>query len=111
MAACRRWKWFYISKRRSTETYSPKEIGFRSARNVMNSNVTFISRFEPGHQDMIAFGTLQQAILKVCELGWKKVSGPVKDLSKIAKAAFEIRGLLTAVVCSRKNHSSIINIK
>jgi selenocysteine lyase/cysteine desulfurase len=39
------------------------------------------------------------------------VSAPVKDLSKIAKAAFEIRGLLTPVVCSRKNHSSIFNIK
>jgi hypothetical protein len=37
----------------------PKEIGFRSARNVMNSNVTFISRFELRHRDMIAFSSLQ----------------------------------------------------
>ena len=42
---------------------------------------------------------------------WKKVSAAVKELSKTAKAAFEIRGLLTPVVCSRKNHSSIFNIK
>ncbi|AUC78461.1 hypothetical protein CW736_03175 [Nonlabens sp. MB-3u-79] len=77
----------------------------------MNFNVSFISRFELRHQDMIAFSSLQQAILKVCELGWKKVSATVKELSKTAKAAFEIRGLLTPVVCSRKNHSSIFNIK
>jgi selenocysteine lyase/cysteine desulfurase len=77
----------------------------------MNSNGSFISRFEPGYQDMIAFGSFQQAILKVCELCLRKLSSPVKELSKTAKAAFEIRGLLTAVVCSRKNHSSIFNIK
>jgi selenocysteine lyase/cysteine desulfurase len=117
LASCYKWlhagdgNGFICVKEEVQKHIFPKEIGFRSARNVMNSNVTFISRFEPGHQDMIAFGSLQQAILKVHELGWKKVSDPVKELSKTAKAAFEIRGLLTPVVCSRKNHSSIFNIK
>jgi hypothetical protein len=45
----------------------------------------------------LVFGSLQQAFLKVPKLGWDKVSAPVKDLSKIAKAAFEKRNLLSSI--------------
>jgi selenocysteine lyase/cysteine desulfurase len=117
LASCYKWlhagdgNGFICVKKEVQEHIFPKEIGFRSSRNVLNSKVTFISRFEPGHQDMIAFGSLQHAILKIHEMGWKKVADPVKELSKIAKTAFEKRKLLCPVVCSRKNHSSIFNIK
>ncbi|MEN8816917.1 MAG: aminotransferase class V-fold PLP-dependent enzyme [Nonlabens sp.] len=117
LASCYKWlhagdgNGFICVKEHVQERIFPKSIGYRSARNVMNSNVTFISRFEPGHQDMIAFGTLQQAILKIHEMGWKKVSDPVKKLAQKAKVEFEKRNLLSSVVVSRKEHSSIFNIK
>jgi selenocysteine lyase/cysteine desulfurase len=117
LASCYKWlhagdgNGFICIKKEVQRHIFHKETGVRSSRKVLNSKVTFISRFEPGHQDMIAFGSLQQAILKIHEMGWKKVADPVKSLSKIAKTAFEKRKLLSPVVCSRKNHSSIFNIK
>lgn len=117
LASCYKWlhagdgNGFICVKENVQEYIFPKSIGYRSARNVMNSNVTFISRFEPGHQDMIAFGTLQKAILKIQEMGWQKVSEPVKKLAQKAKIEFDKRNLLSEVVVSRKEHSSIFNIK
>ena len=117
LASCYKWlhagdgNGFICVKENVQEYIFPKSIGYRSARNVMNANVTFISRFEPGHQDMIAFGTLQQAIIKIQEMGWEQVSNSVKKLAQKARMEFEKRNLLAAVVTSRKEHSSIFNIK
>lgn len=117
IASCYKWlhagdgNGFICAKKEAQEYIFSRPTGYRSTGNFNDVDVTFISRFEPGHQDMIAFGSLRFSILKVQELGWKNIAYPVKKLSSLAKAAFEKRGLLSTVVISRKNHSSIFNIK
>ena len=117
IASCYKWlqagggNGFICVKEEVQKHIFAKEIGVGSAQNALVSNEVFMSRFEPGHQDIIAFGSLQQAILKVHEMGWGKIATPIKELAAMARAAFEKRNLLSPVVCSRKQHSSIFNIK
>lgn len=117
IASCYKWlhagdgNGFLCMKEEVQETIFPIEKLDGNANSGIKSNVNFISAFEPGHQDMMAFGTLQQAIIKAHELGWETISEPVKELALKAKLAFQERGLLSTVVCARKNHSSIFNIK
>jgi selenocysteine lyase/cysteine desulfurase len=117
IASCYKWlhagdgNGFICIKEEVQEQIFSKAAERKKAPNSINSNGTFISRFEPGHQDMIAFGTLQQAIIKIQEMGWKQVETPVKELSKTVKAAFEKRQLLSPIVVARKQHSPIFNIK
>ncbi|WP_298950742.1 aminotransferase class V-fold PLP-dependent enzyme [uncultured Nonlabens sp.] len=117
IASCYKWlhagdgNGFICMKEEVQEVIFPIKNLHGNANSGIKSNVNFISTFEPGHQDMMAFGTLQQAIIKVHELGWKTMSEPVKKLALKAKLAFQERELLSTVVCARKNHSSIFNIK
>lgn len=117
IASCYKWlhagdgNGFICIKEEVQEHIFSKDRGHKSVPNSINSNATFNSRFEPGHQDMLAFGSLQQAIIKIHEMGWKQVETPVKALSKTAKWAFEKRQLLSPTVVARKQHSPIFNIK
>jgi selenocysteine lyase/cysteine desulfurase len=67
--------------------------------------------FEPGHQDTLAFGTLNQALLYQERLGKQLIENQIKSLSVYAKSAFGSRGLLEDAVVLRKGHSSIFNLK
>jgi selenocysteine lyase/cysteine desulfurase len=117
IASCYKWlhagdgNGFICAKKEAQEYIFSGLSGYRSTGKFKDVDVTFISHFEPGHQDMIAFGSLRFAILKAQELGWENIADPVKRLSSLAKAAFEKRKLLSPVIVSRKNHSSIFNIK
>ena len=66
--------------------------------------------FEPGHQDTLAFGSLNQSVLYLENAGLNMIESQIKQLSDKAKAAFTVRGLLTEAVTQRKEHSSIFNL-
>jgi len=87
-----------------------KHASFRSAQNSVNGEISFISRFEPGHQDMLAFGTLQEAILQAQDLGWDFIENATQAITSKAKKAFEERNLLAPAVVKRAAHSAIFNI-
>jgi selenocysteine lyase/cysteine desulfurase len=72
---------------------------------------TMITRFEPGHQDMTAFGSLQFAIEAATTIGIKNIEIAQKELSQLARSEFHKRGLLSKVVMGRADHSAIFNIK
>ena len=93
------------------EHIKPQTIGFRSTRNVMVAEPTFISRFEPGHQDMLAFGSLQFAMDKAADTGLQTIKELTENLALPARKALTSRGLLDDAVVKRNVHSSIFNIK
>jgi selenocysteine lyase/cysteine desulfurase len=66
--------------------------------------------FEPGHQDTLAFGSLQQSIFYFNEIGMDFIKDKISILSKEAKSAFIARGLLDDVMAKRENHTSIFNL-
>jgi len=66
--------------------------------------------FEPGHQDTLTFGTLQQALLLLERTGINTIETNIRILSAKAKTAFATRGLLADKVVKRDQHSSIFNL-
>lgn len=66
--------------------------------------------FEPGHQDTLTFGSLQQGILLLNKVGIHKIEAHIRSLSTKAKLAFAEKGLLADKVIKRAEHSSIFNL-
>jgi len=66
--------------------------------------------FEPGHQDTLVYGTLQQSVNLLTKIGVQTIEKTICDLSIQAKEAFAARGLLAEKVLKRKQHSSIFNL-
>lgn len=91
----------------------PQTIGFNSAE-TFESGITetsFMKHFEPGHQDTLNFGSLEQSILFVEALGKEKLYENIRNLSSKAKLRFTEMGLLRNDTLLRENHSSIFNLK
>ena len=66
--------------------------------------------FEPGHQDTLAFGSLEQSILFMEKIGMTAIEHQISKLSGLAKTAFIQRGLLDENTAKRSEHSSIFNL-
>ena len=67
--------------------------------------------FEPGHLDTLNFGTLQQSMLYLNDLGFDYIEKRIKAITEAAKNAFTERGLLSPDVVNRAQHSAIFNIR
>jgi selenocysteine lyase/cysteine desulfurase len=91
----------------------PKTIGFNSADAVFSKReeVSFIKRFEPGHQDTLNYGSLEQSIYFLNNYGMDVISERINILSNKAKSEFTALGLLENEVVNRGEHSNIFNIK
>ncbi|MDR6301976.1 aminotransferase class V-fold PLP-dependent enzyme [Mesonia maritima] len=90
----------------------PKTKGFGSnIGKYKQEENAFIGKFEPGHLDTSAIGSILSAIDLIESLGISTIEEQLKKLSELAKNAFAELNLLSNVVKSRKNHSTIFNIK
>lgn len=83
--------------------------GFVLLKDEMNHDLLPLS-FEPGHQDTLALGSLNQSILLLEEFGMEMIEQRIASLALRAKEAFTARGLLEHLIPGRK-HSSIFNLK
>jgi len=66
--------------------------------------------FEPGHQDTLTYGSLQQSVSLLNQLGFDYIETRITEVSEKAKACFAERGLLSRTVLQRKTHSSIFKL-
>ncbi len=116
LASCYKWlnagdgNAFICVKDEVKEVIKPSRIGYRSTRNIMDVIPEFIDRFEPGHQDMTAFGSLKFAMETVEEIGFDHIQKELNHWSKLVKSEFTKRGLLNENVVQREKHSTIFNI-
>jgi selenocysteine lyase/cysteine desulfurase len=116
LASCYKWlhagdgHGFIAVKPMADKIISARHRRFRSAQNITQDKLSFISRFELGHQDMLAFGTLQEAILQAQDLGWDFIENTTQAIATKAKEAFSVRNLLAPAVVNRTLHSTIFNI-
>lgn len=92
---------------------APSTIGFNSADAVFSNRdqIRFMSRFEPGHQDTLAMGSIEQSICFMEKLGVERIEARIEKLGNKAKDCFAALGLLEDAVVKRSKHSSIFNIK
>ncbi len=104
---------FIVIRKSAREKISPKTIGFNSASSFESeaADTTFMKHFEPGHQDTLNYGSLEQSILFVESLGEEKLYENIKTLSANAKMRFSEMGLLKNDTLLRQDHSSIFNLK
>ncbi len=104
---------FMLMKEEVQQEIFPNTIGFNSAENFSSlpKDTTFIKHFEPGHQDALSFGSLNEAIKNLEEVGIEAISEKNQSLSKIAIDGLASLGLLNEIMLQRKQHSSIINFK
>lgn len=104
---------FIMIKEATRERIFPKTIGFNSAERFesLATDTVFMKHFEPGHQDTLNYGSLEQAILFQQDQGLEGLYKRIKILSTKAKERFSEMGLLQNNTLNRKNHSSIFNLK
>ncbi len=104
---------FILVKEAARERIFPKTIGFNSAERFesLSTDTSFMKHFEPGHQDTLNYGSLEQAILFQKNQGVEMLYDRIKSLSAKAKEQFAEMGLLRDDVLLRKQHNSIFNLK
>lgn len=104
---------FLMVKDTAKEYIFPKTVGFNSTdyMNNLEINPSFITHFEPGHQDTLCYGSLGFSLDFLKNIGMDEIENQTKTLSKKAKEAFSELGFLEDAVANRKNHSTIFNLK
>ncbi|WP_310991314.1 aminotransferase class V-fold PLP-dependent enzyme [Aequorivita marina] len=104
---------FIMVKEAARERIFPKTIGFNSAASFesLSADTKFMKHFEPGHQDTLNYGSLEQAIVFQQSLGLGKLYKQIESLSALAKERFAEKGLLQQDTLLRDKHSSIFNLK
>lgn len=104
---------FIMVKEAARQRIFPKTIGFNSAERFesLATDTAFMKHFEPGHQDTLNYGSLEQAILFQKNQGVERLYKRIKSLSAKAKECFAEMGLLQDDTLHRKQHSSIYNLK
>ena len=104
---------FFLFKDRIKELANVKVIGFNAANADPKNRdkIRFAKKFEPGHLDTLNFGTLKHSLGLLTAMGKDRIASRLKSLSIKAKKEFSAVGLLEDVVISRKEHSTIFNVK
>jgi selenocysteine lyase/cysteine desulfurase len=116
-ASCYKWlhagngNAFVCFKEEVVEQVRPKFTAYTPGQDFTNQLGTFMGHFEPGHQDVLAFGSLKKAIEIVQSYGLRRIEKEIAVISLEAKEEFSQRNLLDKDVVARNNHSSIFNLK
>jgi selenocysteine lyase/cysteine desulfurase len=118
IASCYKWllagygNAIILVKENAQKIISPKAIGFNSSDAVYSrrDDITFVKRFEPGHQDTLNYGSLKKSLEMLEKIGMNVIEGKIKLLATEAKKRFEELDLLNDAVVKREQHSSIFNI-
>ena len=66
--------------------------------------------FEPGHQDTLNFGSLNQSLKYINSIGLKVISEMAQQISEQARVALYERGLLSDALYSRQTQSTILSL-
>ena len=104
---------FIFIKEAAKQKIHPQTLGFNSALRFESKpeETLFVRYFEPGHQDTLNYGSLENAMNFVEVLGRDTLYRHLSNLSKKAKQEFAETGLLLPSTLNRKEHSSIFNVK
>ena len=92
--------------------FSLKTVGFNSADAMYNirDTISFIKRFEPGHQDTLNFGSLEQSIKMLEEIGMDVIEQNFFHSLK-AKIGFTELDLLEEAVVNQQGAFNNIQFK
>src|SRR5690606_34517970 len=76
--------------------FSCRTVGFNAAKGNLEGKdgISFTKRFEPGHLDSLAFGSLNYSLQFLSGIGMDVIAAHIKDLAQKARAGFGDLGLL-----------------
>lgn len=103
---------FLMIKESVRKRIFPKTIGFNSAERFESAatDTAYMKHFEPGHQDTLNYGSLEQSILFLESVGKERAYKHIKHLAEKAKSRFSDLNLLNNNTSLRMEHSSIFNL-
>ncbi|HLT50385.1 MAG TPA: aminotransferase class V-fold PLP-dependent enzyme [Arenibacter sp.] len=92
--------------------FNCRTVGFNAAKGNLEGkdNISFTKRFEPGHLDSLAFGSLNHSLQFLSGIGMDVIAAHIKDLAQKARAGFGDLGLLEDHVMERGDYGPIFNI-
>lgn len=104
---------FFMIKEDTQKRIIPDTIGFNSADAIYSKrdDISFIKLYEPGHQDTLNYGSLEQSLLMLEGIGMGFIEEKLNSLAVLAKIQFAELDLLDEAVVNRNEHSTIFNIK
>ncbi|MFD2564190.1 aminotransferase class V-fold PLP-dependent enzyme [Aquimarina rubra] len=117
---CSGYKWllggygngFMLFKENVLDQITPDTYKKAASNTDYDSSYTNLrARYECGHLDTFNFGSLQYSLQYISKIGLSVIEEQINELSIYAKTELTNLNLLENDVISRKNHSSIFNIK
>ena len=103
---------FFIFKDEVKKKIFEKSFEFDSHEEDFLKNKNHLTNhFEPGHHDMLNFGSLKFSIEYLTKIGIDKIESHLTELSVYAKQKFTDLGLLDDSTIKRKQHSTIFSLK
>jgi len=78
---------------------------------MWSSKTILHTYFEPGHQDTLSHGTLQQSLHFLTEQGLSRVQQQLQETTSYAYEKFQEHNLLLPIAAQRATQSSLINVQ
>lgn len=100
-----------ISERMSSLLYKDAHDKQRPVEAMWEHKSILDIYFEPGHQDTLSYGTLQQSVLFLQEIGLNNVKAYLDDLVNYAYRIFADRNWLLPFIEQRERRSGLINLQ
>lgn len=102
---------FFLFSDRAMERFDVPATGFNASGHDLNAgdNIPLPRRLEPGHLDLLSFGSLNRSLELLEELGFEAIDQHNRRMSERVCAALRDSGLASPVL-DRPRHSTIFNI-
>lgn len=104
---------FFLIKPQARQHFKLKTIGYNSADANFDKkhDIEFVGYLEPGHQDALNYGSLEQSILLMEQWGIQTIQSHLEQLSKEAASALKQKAVWAGPASQRGNPSTIFNIQ
>jgi len=103
---------FFMVKPAARQRFDLKTMGYNSADADFDKkhDIEFVGYMEPGHQDALNYGSIEQSILLFEDWGREKIHQHLAKLSTEAAKALMQKGVWTGPASQRNRPSTIFNI-
>ena len=104
---------FFALSALAEQKLRPSTLGYNSADRTQGSRVgiPLAARLEPGHQDTLSLGSMEQSLLWTEQHGWEAAFAHLESLREQAKAAFIDRGWVAEYAANRPLSSNIFSLR
>lgn len=100
----------FLSDPLKDQLYNPNKLAPLPTAPFLKGKDHLSLYFEPGHLDTLNFGTLNQSLIHLGNLGFDQIEKTTQDLCNKARLALNSRGLIPDWLMERKYQSTIMSM-